>query len=156
MPIIPRINASVHPPHETVDRVDPPPSPVIERHVPSLFVRFSFVCVAFGQSVHFIFNSNFDALSALHHDVVALSHISDLLWLVITLPINSLLPNLPKVLNLPHICILLLSAINKMLSMSGENLVTAFGIFSGGKINDLFWNEAICSIFNSLSRKDKK
>ncbi len=75
--------------------------------MPSLFIRFSFVFVAFGQSVHFIFNSNFDALAALHHAVVALSHISDLIWLVITLPINSLLHNLPKVLNLPHICILI-------------------------------------------------
>ena len=59
VPIITPINASVHPPHETVERVDPP---VIWRHVPSLFVGISFVFVAFGQSVHFIFNSNFDAL----------------------------------------------------------------------------------------------
>ena len=56
VPIITPINASVHPPHKTIDRVDPPP--VIGRHVPSLFVRFSFVFVAFGQSVHFIFNTN--------------------------------------------------------------------------------------------------
>ena len=41
VPIIAPINVSVHPPHETVDRVNPPP--VIGRHVPSLFVRFSFV-----------------------------------------------------------------------------------------------------------------
>ena len=57
--IITSTNASVHPPQETVDRVYPPPSPppVILRHVPSLFVRFSFVFVAFGQSVNFISNS---------------------------------------------------------------------------------------------------
>ena len=76
VPIITSTNASVHPPQETVDRVDPPPSPVILRHVPSLFVRFSFVFVAFGQSVNFISNSNSDAL---HHAAVALSHISDLI-----------------------------------------------------------------------------
>ena len=70
VPIIAPSNASVHPPHETVDRV-------IGRHVPSLFVRFFFVFVAFGQSVNFIFNSNSDAL---HHAAVALSHISDLIW----------------------------------------------------------------------------
>ena len=90
VPIIEPSNASVHPPHETVDRVDPPP-PVIRRHVPFLFVRFSFVFVVFGQSVNFIFNSSSDAL---HHAAVALSHrgpISDLIWLVITLPNNSLL-----------------------------------------------------------------
>ena len=54
------MSVSTHPPHENVDRVDPPP--VIGRHVPYLFVRFSFVFVAFGQSVHFIFNINSDAL----------------------------------------------------------------------------------------------
>ena len=67
VPIAAPINASVHPPH----------------------VRFSFVFVAFGQSVNFIFNSNSDAL---HHAAVALSHISDLIWLVMTLANNSLLP----------------------------------------------------------------
>ena len=41
-------------------------------------------------------------------------------------------------------------------SVSDENLVTAFDIFSGGKTNDLFRNEARCYTFNSLSRKDKK
>ena len=47
VPIITSTNASVHPPQETVDIVDPPPlPPVIRRHVPSLFVRFSFVFVA--------------------------------------------------------------------------------------------------------------
>ena len=78
VPIITSTDASVHPPQETVDRVDPPPPPppVIRRHVPSLFVRFSFVFVAFGQSVNFISNSNSDAL---HHAAVALSHISDLI-----------------------------------------------------------------------------
>ena len=41
MSIIAQINASVHQPHETINRVYPPP--VIRRHVPSLFVHFTFV-----------------------------------------------------------------------------------------------------------------
>ena len=55
VPIITPINVSVHPPHETVDRVDPP------RHRASraISLRSFFFCfVAFGQYVHFIFNSN--------------------------------------------------------------------------------------------------
>ena len=48
--------------HPTKPSTESTPPPVIGRHVPSLFVRFSFVFVAFGQSVHFIFNSNSDAL----------------------------------------------------------------------------------------------
>ena len=58
--------------------------------------------------MHFISNSNSDAL---HHAAVALSYISDLMWLVITLPNNSLLPTLSNLLNLPHICILITRAI---------------------------------------------
>ena len=88
VPITAPINASVHPPHETVDRVDPPPPP---RHTASRAMShrsFFFCFVAFGKSVNFIFNSNSDAL---HHAAVALSHISDLIWLVITLQNNSLL-----------------------------------------------------------------
>ena len=59
VPITAPINASVHPHNETVDH----PPPAIGRHVPSLFVNFSFV--SFGQSVNFIFNSNSDALHML-------------------------------------------------------------------------------------------
>ena len=75
--------------HPTKPSIESTPPPVIGRHVPSLFVPFSLVFVAFGQSVHVILNSNSDALAALHHAAVALSHISDLIWLLITLPINS-------------------------------------------------------------------
>ena len=122
VPIIAPINASIHPLHETFDIVDPPP--VIRRHVPFLFVRFSFVFVAFGQSVNFIFNSNSDAL---HHAAVALSHISDLIWLVITLPNNSLLSTLSKVLNIPHICILItISAIIPNDNVEYVNVIHVF------------------------------
>ena len=60
VPIITPINVSVHPPHETVDRVNPPPRHRASR---AISLRSFFFCfVAFGQSVHFIFNSNSDAL----------------------------------------------------------------------------------------------
>ena len=112
MSIIAPINVSVHQPHETINRVDPPP-PVIRRHVPSLFFVFLLFFVAFGQSVHFIFNSNSDAL---HHAAVALSDISDLMWLVITLPNNSLLLTLSNLLNLPHICILITRGLSTIIT----------------------------------------
>ena len=47
--------------------------------------------------MNFIFNSNSDALAALRHAAVVLSHISDLIWLVITLPNNSLLSTAKKI-----------------------------------------------------------
>ena len=82
VPIITSINASVHPPQETVDRVDPHPPPPPSNGVTCHLSSFVFLLffVAFGQSVNFISNSNSDAL---HHAAVALSHA--------TLPNNSLL-----------------------------------------------------------------
>ena len=113
MSIIAPINASVHQSHETTNRVDPPPPPSygVTCHLSS-FV-FLLFCVAFGESVHFIFNSNSDEL---HHAAVALSHISDLMWLVITLPNNSLLPTLSNLLNLSHICILITRALSAIIT----------------------------------------
>ena len=78
VPIIAPINASVHPPHEYG----------VTCHLSS-FVFLLFLLPSASESVHFIFNSNNS--DALHHAAVALSHISDLIWLVIglTLPNNS-------------------------------------------------------------------
>ena len=45
MPIIPRINASVHPPHETVDRVYPPPSHRASRAISLHSFFFCFCCI---------------------------------------------------------------------------------------------------------------
>ena len=113
MSIIAPINASVHQPHETINRVDPPPPPSygVTCHLSSFVFLLFFV--AFGQSVHFIFNSNSDAL---HHAAVALSYISDLMWLVITLPNNSLLPTLSNLLNIPHICILITRGLSAIIT----------------------------------------
>ena len=59
MPIIAPSNASVHPPNETVDRVDSPLPPHTASRV--ICLRSFFLCfVAFAQSVHFMVNSNSD------------------------------------------------------------------------------------------------
>ena len=114
VPIITPINASVHPPQETIDRVDPPP-PVKRRHVPSLFVRFSFLFVAFGQSVNFISNSNSDAL---HHAAVALSHT--------TLPNNSLLSTANSSKSSTHLHLITISAIIPNDNVDYVNVIHVF------------------------------
>ena len=99
VPIITSINVSVHPPQETVDRVEPPPPPRngVTCHLSS-FVFFFFF--AFGQSVNFISNSNSDAL---HHAAVALYHA--------TLPNNSLLSTAKSSKSSTHLHRITISAI---------------------------------------------
>ena len=55
-----------------------PPPPVIWRHVPPLFVRFSFGFVAFAPSVHITFNCTPMSCTVLLLSALS-SHISDLI-----------------------------------------------------------------------------
>ncbi len=92
VPIIERSNASVHPSHEYG----------ATSHLSS-FVFLLFLLPS--ASLCTLYSTLTPMRCTMLLLLYPIDPINDLIWLVITLPNNSLLPTLSKVLNLPHICI---------------------------------------------------